>query len=303
MTTHSMLRSRIFKDPRHYQIAILGSLAVYGVTILGLDVEPGIAWTVILSSLAFQLIFTRWVGLPRFDPRSPLISALSLILLLRTRSVAIALAAALLTIGSKFGIRAGKGENGRHVFNPTNFGLAATMQLFDGAWVSQGQWGSGALLAFAAACLGLVVVYRAERSDVTWAILGFWSLILFGRAVWLGDPLAIPLHQIQTGAFLIFAFFMISDPKTTPDSRIGRILYAALVSGVAAWIQFGLFEPNALIWALFFSAPVVPLADRWLPGLRYRWPGYRRAASNFARSSVSPLPHPELPHPDPQGGR
>lgn len=287
MTTKS-----IFRDPRHYQIAILGALAVYGVTILDLDIEPTVAWTMLLGSLAFQLVFTRWVGLPRFDARSPLISALSLILLLRTRSITIAALAALLTIGSKFGIRVGQGKDGKHVFNPTNFGLAATMLFFDGAWVSQGQWGSGALLAFAAACLGLVVVYRAERSDVTWAILGFWSLILFGRALWLGDPLAIPLHQLQSGAFLIFAFFMISDPKTTPDSRMGRILYAGVVAGVAAWIQFGLFEPNALIWALFFCAPAVPLADRLLPGLRYRWPTLDVSASR--PTSRPPLTPPDL---------
>ena len=290
MKAKSIFRDQILKDPRHYQIAILGSLAIYGVTILDLDVEPTVAWTVLSASLLFQLIFTRWIGLPRFDARSPLISALSLILLLRTRSVTIAVLAALLTIGSKFSLRVGKGRDGKHIFNPTNFGLAATMLLVDGAWISQGQWGSGALLAFAAACLGLVVVYRAERSDVTWAVLGFWSLILFSRAAWLGDPPAIPLHQLQTGAFLIF-----SDPKTTPDSRAGRILYAGVVSGVAAWIQFGLFQPNALIWALFFCAPAVPLADRFLPGLRYRWPSLKL--------STSLQPQPDLSHPEPQGGR
>ncbi|MDA8019318.1 MAG: RnfABCDGE type electron transport complex subunit D [Thermoanaerobaculia bacterium] len=278
----------LFRDPRHYQILILSSLAGYGVMVLDLDVEPMVAWTILSASLGVQFALTRWLGLPRFDPRSPLISALSLILLLRTRSLAVALVAAVLTIASKFSIRV----RDKHVFNPTNFGLAVTMLLFDGAWVSQGQWGSGALVAFAAACLGLVVVYRAERSDVTWAILGFWSLILFSRAAWLGDPLSIPLHQIQTGAFLIFAFFMISDPKTTPDRRGARILYAAVVASVAAWIQFGLFEPNALIWALFLCAPVVPLTDRFLPGLRYRWP------SPPVADATSPLLHP-----DPQGGR
>ena len=155
MTPRSIFQNRIFRDPRHYQIAILGSLALYGVTILDLDVEPSVAWTVILGSLAFQLLFTKWVGLSRFDARSPLISALSLILLLRTRSVVVALVAALLTIGSKFGLRVGQGRDGKHVFNPTNFGLASTMLLFDGVWVSQGQWGSACSPRLpAAACLG-----------------------------------------------------------------------------------------------------------------------------------------------------
>ena len=72
--------------------------------------------------------------------------------------------------------------------------------------------------------LGWLVVHRAARSDVTWAFLAAYAaLALRPRLRGSGDPLAIPLHQLESGAFLIFAFFMISDPKTTPDSRAGRI--------------------------------------------------------------------------------
>ena len=74
------------------------------------------------------------------------------------------------------------------------------------------------------------MVNRAARSDVTYAFLAFYLAILFGRALWLGQPLAIPLHQLGSGGFLIFTFFMISDPRTTPDSRAGRILFALLVA-------------------------------------------------------------------------
>ena len=80
--------------------------------------------------------------------------------------------------------------------------------------------------AFLIACLGSLVVTRAARADVTLAFLAFYVGLLFTRALWLGDPLTIPLHQIESGALLIFSFFMISDPKTTPDSRTGRIVYA-----------------------------------------------------------------------------
>ena len=217
----------------------------------------------------------RHIGRPRLE--------MSLILLLRTRSIVVALAAALLTIGSKFGLRVGEGRDGKHVFNPTNFGLVAMMLLADGVWVSPGQWGSAAFFGFLLACLGVLVVHRAERSDVTWAFLAASSALLFGRAAWLGDPWVIPLHQLQSGAFLIFAFFMISDPKTTPDTRPGRILYAAVVAAVAVAIQFGLYQPNALIWALAFSAPAVPVIDRLLPGQRYRWvPGASSAGGRLA---------------------
>jgi Na+-translocating ferredoxin:NAD+ oxidoreductase RnfD subunit len=144
-----------------------------------------------------------------------------------------------------------------------------------------------ALAAFAVACAGLLVVRRAERSDVTWAFLGFYGAVLFGRALWLGDPLAIPLHQLSNGAFLIFAFFMISDPKTTPDSRAGRVLFALLVALGAGVVHFVLFRPNGLIWSLAALSPLVPLIDRVLPGRRYRWPGRAEAPVGAAEQRAA----------------
>ncbi|MCH9646834.1 MAG: DUF2330 domain-containing protein [Deltaproteobacteria bacterium] len=259
-----------FRDPRIYQITILGSLLVYGLTVLDFGVSLLGAATLLSAALTAQAVFSRWFRLPRFDPRSPLISGLSLCLLLRTNSLAVAVGAAFLAIGSKFLLR----RNDKHIFNPTAFGLAASLLIFDQAWMSPGQWGHAAFFAFLAAGFGCLVIHRARRSDVTYAFLAATLLIALGRALWLGDPWTIPLHQLQNGAVLIFAFFMISDPKTTPDSRPGRILYAALVATVAATLQFRFHQPNSPLWALVASAPLVPLLDHWLPGHRYRWPGF-----------------------------
>jgi len=42
---------------------------------------------------------------------------------------------------------------------------------------------------------------------------------VIGRSLYVGEPLTIPFHRLESGALLLFTFFMISDPKTTPDSR------------------------------------------------------------------------------------
>jgi hypothetical protein len=280
--------ARLVRDPRHFQIAVLSSLLLWGLWGLDLEVRPMVAAVILGTALAVQWAGTRLAGLARFEPRSALISSLSLTLLLRTASPWLAALAAALTIGSKFVLRVrGARPGGKHVYNPTNFGLAAMLLLTDGAWVSPGQWGSAALAAFAVACLGFLVVRRAERSDVTWAFLGFYAAVVFGRALWLGDPMAIPLHQLSSGAFLIFAFFMISDPKTTPDSRPGRVLFALLVALGAGFVHFVLFRPNGLIWALFAAAPLVPVLDRLLPGRRYRWPGQKGKQADAAEATGS----------------
>lgn len=267
-------RPSLFVDPRHYQIAVLGCLLAYGIWGLDFEVRAAAVAAIVPTALLTQWLWGRRVGLPSFDPRSPLISSLSLCLLLRTDQWLLAAVATVIAISSKFLIR----SRGKHVFNPTNFGLVVSMLLFDGVWISPGQWGTVAWLAFLLAGAGMWVTFRAERLDVTWAFLGFWSAGLFGRAWWLGDPWAIPWHQVQSGALLVFAFFMISDPKTTPDSRAGRVTYALLVAWLAGWIQFALYRPNALIWSLVLCAPTVPLFDAWLPARRFAWPGSRLGA-------------------------
>ena len=126
-------------------------------------------------------------------------------------------------------------------------------------------------MGFLIACIGGLVVNRASRSDVTYAFMFFYTALIFGRAIWLGDSLLIPFHQIQNGAFLIFTFFMISDPKTTPDTRVGRILFALIVSLVAYYFQFVLFNTNSLFYALALSSLAVPVIDMLLKGQKYEW--------------------------------
>jgi enediyne biosynthesis protein E5 len=254
-------------DPRLYQIATLAGLLTYGIWWLDLEVQPANAVAIIASVLATQLACERLAGRDRFDPRSALISGLSLCLLLRTGSPDLAVLAAVIAIASKFTLRV----RGKHVFNPTNFALVALMLAGRDMWVSPGQWGSGLVFTFLLASAGGLVVNRAARADVTLAFLACYAGLLVGRSLWLGEPLAIPMHRLENGALVLFSFFMISDPRTTPDSRRGRILFAALVALGAYAVQFWLFRTNGLLWSLAGCSLAVPLIDRLLPGARYQW--------------------------------
>jgi Na+-transporting NADH:ubiquinone oxidoreductase subunit NqrB len=264
--TYQPIRPSLWCDPRLYQIASLSTLLIYGLFFLHFDLS---IWQVIVTLSTAQLTqyaASRYLKLPAFDPKSALISSLSLCLLLRTNDLSVASLAAVIAIGSKFVIR----WNNKHIFNPTNLALVVVLTSGLG-WISPGQWGQVAWFGFLIACFGSLVITRAARADVTLAFLVFYIGLLVMRALWLGDPLTIPLHQIQSGALLIFAFFMISDPKTTPDSRTGRILFALIVALAALYVQFGLFNPNGPLWGLIVCAPLVPVLDRLFPGIRYDW--------------------------------
>jgi Na+-transporting NADH:ubiquinone oxidoreductase subunit NqrB len=254
-------------DPRLYQIAALSALLSYGLLRLDLEVSVARAALILATALATQYACTRLWRRGRFDAKSALISALSLCLLLRTPYSAVAAAGAVLAIASKFLVRV----RGKHVFNPTNFALVVLL-LTGQAWASPGQWGSAAVLGFFVVCVGGLVVNRAARSDVTLAFLIAYSALVFARSLWLGEPMAIPLHRLSNGALLIFAFFMVSDPRTTPDRRAARVLFACVVALGAACVQFRLFRTNGLLWSLAAMAPLVPVLDRLWPGARHAWP-------------------------------
>ena len=262
-----MKLAKHLRDPRCYQVIVLSSLLLFGVTVLDFGIRWQNAVVILVTAQFMQFAGTRLAGLARFDPLSALITSLSLTLLLRTDTLALAAAAAVIAIGSKFLVRV----RGKHVFNPANVALVSLMLLSDQAWVSSGQWGSAAIGAFALSCLGFLVLTRAKRAETTIAFLVIYGALLFGRALWLGDPLMIPLHQLQNGALLIFAFFMISDPKTTPDAAAGRVLFAAVVAVAAFIIQFVYYVPNGPILALIVSAPLVPVIDGLLKGQNYQW--------------------------------
>ncbi|PYR61041.1 MAG: hypothetical protein DMF91_10755 [Acidobacteria bacterium] len=268
MTPPDAIRRWRLGDPRLYQIATLASLLAYGLLFLNFDITVArvvvLLATVVVTQAACDHLASRYSAV---NVRSALISGLSLCLLLRTNRPELAVLAAVLTIAGKFLIR----FRGKHLFNPTNGGLVAMLILTDQVWVSPGQWGAAAFFAFLMACLGSVVVNRASRSDVTYAFIVFYGALLFGRSLYLGEPLAIPLHRIESGALLLFTFFMISDPKTTPDSSAGRVLFAGLVACGAWYVQFRMFRTNGLLWSLAACSLSVPLLDWLFPGDRYTW--------------------------------
>jgi len=171
---------------------------------LDFDITLGRVALLLTTVLATQWIGDRRAGGPPFglSARSALISGLSLCLLLRTNRSELAILAAIFVIGGKFLFRV----DGKHVFNPTNGGIVATLLITIRHGCRRASWGSAAFFAFLLACAGSLVVNRAARSDVTYAFIACYCALLFGRSFYLGEPLGIPLHRLESGALVLFTF-------------------------------------------------------------------------------------------------
>jgi len=254
-------------DARHDQILALGMLLAVNVSWLDFGARPLPSLGAISAALLTQAICSRLWRLARLDLRSPLITGLSLCLLLRSDEPWMPAAAAALAILSKFVLR----FEGKHIWNPAGFALVILLFGTDHVWVSPGQWGAALWFASLLVLLAILVLQAARRSDIAIFFLGSYAALLFARCGWLGDPWAIPLHQLQSGSLLLFSFFMISDPKTSPDSRLGRFLFALGVALLAYWLAFSWQLRPAPFVALITLSPIVPLIDRLLPAERFQW--------------------------------
>jgi Na+-transporting NADH:ubiquinone oxidoreductase subunit NqrB len=264
----SFIWSRAWRtDARHYQIAALTTLLAFNFGWLDFGARPLNSALAIAGALATQALCTWWFALPKFDARSPLITGLSLSLLLRAEDPWLSALAAAIAIGSKFVFRI----DGKHIWNPAGFAIVVLLFAAPGVWISPGQWGSAVWFAALLSFFAILVLGAARRSDVAIFFLGSHAALLLARAWWLGDPLAIPIHQLQSGSLLIFAFFMISDPRTTPDSRLGRFIFALSVALLGHYLTFFMQMRPALYVALIAFSPLILLIDRILPAQRFQW--------------------------------
>ncbi len=271
----------LWSDARHFQIAALSSLLFINFFWIDFGAKPLYSALAVAAAIVTQVVCTRLSGSPKIDLRSidlrsPLITGLSLSLLLRANAPWLPAVAGIVAIGSKFALRI----DGRHIFNPAGFAIVVLLSVTNGIWISPGQWGTSIWLASLLVFLAVLVLQAAQRSDIALFFLGGHAALLVARAYWLGDPLAIPLHRMQSGSLLIFAFFMISDPKTTPDSRIARLLFALAVAALGHYLAFFMQMRAALYVALIVLSPATPLLNRLIPGKTFEWTPTIQGASS-----------------------
>lgn len=253
-------------DPRYYQLGVQSTLLAWGSFSLQFNVNGLAIVSVLLTALTTQWLFTRYYGLS-FNSLSTLNTSLSIILLLHASHITWLMLAAALSIASKFLITYRK----RHIFNPSNFGIVILLLISSDVWVAHGKWGQAMWLALLLAGFGLIVLLGWRQMLTSLSFLSVYCALVLGRAFWLGDPWAIPFHQLQNGALLIFTFFMLSDPMTTPHSAIGRLLFGGWVACLGWALQFLAFIPNAFLYALALSSPWVLVINHYWQGNAFYW--------------------------------
>src|SRR6188768_603475 len=270
-----MQRLSFALDPRYFQVIFQAIFLSYGILFLHWNAD----WQHYIISIGGCLLFQytadsikakRFLKPNEFDRWgfSVLISAMSLCLLLKTNDWYVSLLAAFLTVASKYVLR----FNQKHIFNPSAFGIIATLLLTKDAWLSPGQWGSNAVIFFGVVTFGTIVVTRVQKLDISLAFLLTFIGLLYWRQVYvLGWPMDHFIHSVSTGSLLLFTFFMISDPRTSPNHPIARIIWAVLIAAVSFYLAAFKWKYNTIIWVLIAAAPLVPPLDKIFKAKSFYW--------------------------------
>jgi hypothetical protein len=184
-----------------------------------------------------------------------------------------------LSIGSKLILRAPVGNgHTQHIFNPSNFGVAATLVLFPDVSFAPpyhftenitGLWDWGVPLIVLTTGIIIHALFTGRLPLVAAWVGGF---ILQGviRAKVFGAPFFVPLVPMTSAAFIIFTLYMIPDPATTPLKPSRQALF-----GLAVALVYGILQVLHLVFGLFFALLIVCAIrglslhiHAWSPGAR-----------------------------------
>ena len=290
---YTLARSpKILDDARIYQILFLSFFLCLGIGTRDWTLRPDLIAVVIVSCLLVQWCLSALVEYAKkkndhicltnntqlsiesiFNPKvisslqSALITALGLCLLLRGNNYTTMAIASCLAIASKFLFR----FHNKHFFNPANFGIISALILTNDAWVSPGQWGTNWWYLLLFAGMGGIVLKKVGRWDTSVAFLLSYASLEAMRNFWLGWGWEVWQHQFMSGSLLLFALFMLTDPRSIPNATISRLIWAVSIAVVTFILQDYFYLSTAIFWALFVISPLTILFDRAWSAPRFTW--------------------------------
>jgi Na+-translocating ferredoxin:NAD+ oxidoreductase RnfD subunit len=230
-----------------------GILESYQKTVLAILIS--IAAEMVLG----QIFFHTWP-----HPASAYISGISVGILVRSPAYWPYVLCSLISIMSKYVLRV----KGRHLWNPSNFGISVLLFLAPETVASLSiQWGNYLWPMLVIWFLGSVIIWRLRRFHITAVYVASFLAFAFLRSWMTGSPWQSEIAPITGPMYQLFIFFMITDPKTTVRSKRGQCLVVFLV----ALLEMGMRLHQivyAPLYALFMVGPAAMLVEIWLDSRR-----------------------------------
>jgi Na+-transporting NADH:ubiquinone oxidoreductase subunit NqrB len=223
--------------------------------------------SIVLELVLGRVFYGKWV-----HPASAYITGISVGILVRSPALWPYALCSAISICSKYVLRV----NGRHLWNPSNFGISAMLFLAgDRVGSLNIQWGNYLWPMLIIWLLGGFIVWRLRRLHITATYVIAFVVFAVARSWLAGSPIASELAPITGPMYQLFIFFMITDPKTTVQGRAAQCAVALAVASLEMILRLNqvVYAPY---YALFFVGPTALLIEM---AIRAR----ARAAAGTAR--------------------
>lgn len=301
MTSHTVTLGRSaypyvlpnVRDSRLHVGLVVVTVHVLGQVSLGFHVSVPQILSAILACAIVEVAVTFRASRSLVWPASAVLTGSGIALILRVPSTPqgdhwtthhwyVFAGVACFALSTKYLIRA----RGGHIFNPSNLGLVVAFLVLGSERVEPldfwwAPFGPGLVTAYAVILIGGTLITR--RLGFLASVMTFWIAIAAG----LGGVAASGHCMIARWAFapvcgfdywravvtspelLIFLFFMITDPRTVPAGRVGRVLFGLAVAVTSTALmapqtnEFG--TKVALLGSLVIMCAIRPLLERMAP--------------------------------------
>jgi hypothetical protein len=281
------------RDPRLHVAAVVITIHVLGQVGLGFWVSVPQILAAILTTALIEVTVTFRRTRSFVWPASAMLTGSGVALILRVpgtppgdhwsfHSWYVFAGVAALSLLTKYAIR----YRDSHLFNPSNIGLVIAFVVLGSTRAEPLDFWWGPLDAWMIAAYAVILVgglLITRRLQLLAMALTFWIAVAGGLALiaatghsmtarWAFSPVSGFDYWrviVFSPELLIFLFFMITDPKTVPLGRVGRVLFALLVAATSTLLmapqadEFG--TKVGLLAGLVIVCALRPVIDRVVP--------------------------------------
>jgi Na+-translocating ferredoxin:NAD+ oxidoreductase RnfD subunit len=220
----------------------------------------------IASAIATELLMARLTYGRWPHPASAYITGISVGILVRSPFLWPFALGGLISIASKYVLRV----KGRHLWNPSNFGVSALLFLAPATVTLLSiQWGNNLWPMVVIWILGSVIVWRVGRLHISASYVASFLFFSFVRSALTGTPWLASVAPVTGPMYQLLIFFMVTDPKTTVRPRWGQAVVVVVVAFVEMLLRLAevVYAP---FYALFLVGPSALLIEAYVESRRVR---------------------------------
>lgn len=261
---------RFFRTPKGLAIIVLAILLVVAAIGEGVPVVAPLVLASVAAAMLVDAPILRWRERAWTFPDGALLSGMFVAMILSSHEPwSVGAITAAIAVISKYIFRSRRAN----VFNPAALALLVSFYLFH---TGQSWWGALPELPFAAIVLllaaGAFITRRVNKVPAVLAFLGAYY-VLFTIAAFAGNPAHVEAmyRAPDLHAALFFAFFMVTDPPTSPPKHRDQVVFGAIV----AVVSFGVYETVG--WVYYLLAGLL-VGNVWEAVRRFRMRQARASA-------------------------